>query len=869
MQISQESYRTRWFVLVAIWSVAAFTLFQQATLVREYLTIVGQLGLRGAPASPTPLKQAFPAFAADAEVWVRHAIALLEGDDVRLRYTTIDNAPQGREVHWNSAWAWTIAGAGKVHHLFTGQPIANSVEQAAIWLNPVVLLGLIIALSTWATRRAGVIAGVFVAAAMLCNDRLFEGFFPSYVDHHGLLSVSVLAMVLGAVMMGGGWWQATTGARSALLPDSPEASRAAARMSGLAGAFGLWVSAASVIPPIAIVGIAGLGAVLLHGRHAQAQGATFDGDTWRTWGRVGGIASVIFYLLEYFPNHLSLRMEPNHPFHALAWWGGAELIAQFGERWLGARPRFWAEPRRLITPLLAVCVAPLTIVIGGARVFSPVLDTFMVRLHNDYIQEFLPLWKTLRVFDGKMAFQILVVDSLPLLAALATLTYRRRQSPMVLWFATLAALLLNVMAWGQSRWLLNAAGAQMCVSLVVLACWTVSYRPMVRWIAALAFVSAIFLPSAVMRNVNSAADVKARRVSPADAKGSLARDIAATLRATQPTGDIVMLSSPNASTQIGYYGRFKTLGTLYWENSAGLKAAAAIFSARSEVEAAELIKKHQVTHIALLGEENFIAQYFQLLHPKATAEEIKQGFGYRLLADKVVPQWLQMIPYRVPEDLETLKPLVMLFKVNFTQNLAEALYNVALSQIANDALDDADRTLDVLTSQAPHLHQPWLRKGELQMTRLNWPVAFEHMMKGIAAAPENERIGLCIATAGTFYNRGQHAWAIRLYRHALTLRRTPEVLAYLSWILGSSWHDNLRDGKEALELAQEALRADANSPTALNALAAALAETGRFQEAIEAAERATVNARLRGETAAAQIFEQRLQHLRGGKPLRN
>ncbi len=869
MQISQESYRARWFVLVTVWAVAAFALFQQATLVREYLTIVGQLGLRGAPAATTPLKQAFPAFAADAEVWVRHAIALLEGDDVRLRFTTIDNAPHGREVHWNSAWAWMIAGAGKVHHLFTGQPIANSVEQAAIWLNPIVLLGLIITLSIWATRRAGVIAGVFVVAAMTCNDRLFEGFFPSYVDHHGLLSVSVLATVLGAVMMGGGWWQARASAGSSLLPDSPDASRAAARMSGLAGAFGLWVSAASVIPPIAIIGLSGLGALLLHGRHAQAQGAVFDGDTWRAWGRVGGIASIIFYLLEYFPNHLGFRLEPNHPFHALAWWGGAELIAQFGERWLGTRERFWAEPRRLALPFLAVCVAPLTIVIGGARVFSPVLDTFMVRLHNDYIQEFLPLWKTLRVFDGKMAFQILVVDSLPLLAALATLTYRRRQSPMVLWFATLVAVLLNIMAWGQSRWLLNAAGAQMCVSLVVLACWTVAYRPLVRWIAALAFVGVVFLPSAVMRNVNSASDVKARRVSPSDAKGALGRDIAAALRATQPAGDIVMLSSPNASTQIGYYGRFKTLGTLYWENSAGLKAAAAIFSARSETEAAELIKKHQVTHIALIGEENFIAQYYQLLHPKATAEEIRQGFGYRLLADKVVPQWLQMIPYRAPDDLQALNPLVMLFKVNFSQNLAEALYNIALSQIANNTLDEADRTLDILTKQAPQLHQPWLRKGELQVTRLNWPAAFDHMMKGIAAAPENERVGLCIAAAGTFYTRGQHALAIQIYRYALTHRRTPEVLAYLSWILGTSRQDNLRDGKEALALAQEALRVDANFPTALNALAAALAESGRFQEAIETSERAIVNARLRGETAAAQSFEQRLQVLLTGKPLRN
>ena len=53
------------------------------------------------------------------------------------------------------------------------------------------------------------------------------------------------------------------------------------------------------------------------------------------------------------------------------------------------------------------------------------------------------------------------------------------------------------------------------------------------------------------------------------------------LRASQPTGEITVLASPNASTTIGYYGRFKTLGTLYWENSAGLKAAASIFGAKT------------------------------------------------------------------------------------------------------------------------------------------------------------------------------------------------------------------------------------------------------------------------------------------------
>src|SRR3954468_19176696 len=184
MELSHESYRARWLILVAAWTLAAIALTLHSRMVDEYLFTVGKLGLRGAPVATTPLKQAYPAFAADAQVWVQHALSLLEGDKLQLRYTTIDNAPYGREVHWNSAWAWTIAGAGKLHQLFTGQPLPYSVERATLWLNPVVMFALIVLLSAWVTRRAGAIAGVILVIAMTCHERIMEGFFPCYVDHH-------------------------------------------------------------------------------------------------------------------------------------------------------------------------------------------------------------------------------------------------------------------------------------------------------------------------------------------------------------------------------------------------------------------------------------------------------------------------------------------------------------------------------------------------------------------------------------------------------------------------------------------------------------------------------------------------------------
>lgn len=868
MQLSQESYRTRWIVLVSVWAIAAASLFTQARIVRDYLRIVNELGLRGSPAAMTPMKQPFPAFAADAQVWVRHALALLEGDKVQLRYTTIDNAPKGREVHWNSAWAWTIAGAGKVYQLFTGESTEASVEKATIWLNPTVMLALTVLLSAWATRRAGLIAGVVVAVAMISHDRIYEGFFPSYVDHHGLLTVSVLAMVFGAICMGGGWWQERPNGALPVLPDSAEEARRAATFSALSGACGLWVSAASTIPPVAITGIAGLVAVFVHGAAAQKQGARFAPDVWRHWGRVGAGASFVFFLVEYFPSHLfGLRLESNHPFHALAWLAGGELIAQIGERWLGSPAERFAKPQTLIWPLVAVALTPATIVIGGVRVFA-VIDPFMSRLHNDYIQEFLPIWRTLRSFDASAAIQLVFVGSLPLILAVATLSFRRRESPIVLWFATIAAFFFTVLAWWQSRWLLNSTGIQISLAVLLLGIWTASARNLVRWAVALGMISVLFLPSLVNRYRGSSADVAARRVAPKDATSVLNRDIAAALRASQPQGDLIVLASPNASTGIGYYGRFKTLGTLYWENTEGLKAAAGIWGARSDDEAAKLIKERGVTHIALVADENFIEQYFQLLHPKATAAEARQCFGLRLMLDRTIPQWLQMIPYKIPDDLTSLKPFVMLFKVNFNQNIIEAMYNAALALIAQDAIDDAEKTLDAIIAQAPQAYQPWLRKGEILLARRKFDAAAEHLLKGASLAPAAEKTAIYSGTAGSFYNQRQHGHAARLYLAGLAHQFDPNIAAYLSWILGTTPIDSLRNGKDALALAEAALKVDPNSPVYLNAQAAALAELGRFPEAVTAEEAALANAKLRGDANLTRDSESRLALFRAGNPLR-
>jgi len=660
--LNYESRATRWCCLAATWLLVAGFLVLHTVEMRDYLQLAGNMGLRGASEATTPLRSISPTFAADAQTWIRYAIELAAGNSFQLHHTDIDNAPRGREVFWNSEWAWTIAGAGWLRHWFTGEAMPTAIERAALWLNLVVLMVLVVLCSLWTARRAGVLWGVTVAFGMLGSDFFYEGFTPSYVDHHGLLAAAVFGLVLGSLFMGAGWWQREdAGDARPLLPGSPRLARRGAVSSALCGSLGMWVSAASLVLPIAIVGAAGLATVLLRGRDLRRSGLEFDAAAWRIWGRCGAALSLVCYLVEFAPAHLGWRLEANHPLYALAWLGGGELVAQLAERWLAEPGRRLVRPWRLLPPALALAAAPLVLTVGGVDVFV-LHDPFVVELHR-HILEFASAWQRYRLSHWRNLFAFLDTSHAVLLFAFALLCRRTQASNAVLWFAALAAAAFTALGWWQTRWFLTASGPQICLLLAVLATLARGGRQATRLLVVLAATGLLLLPHAVRRiaalhGLNSSATVPKD-----DGLQPLYRDIAAALRQSQPVGRIVLLASPGDSTPIGYYGRFQTIGTLYWENRGGLKAAAAVFSARSDSEAAEVVRAHGITHLAMISTSDSVASYYAFSHHRVAPEEVRQTFSYRLLRLWQPPPWLEPIPYQVPDDLQPLEVTVLLYKV--------------------------------------------------------------------------------------------------------------------------------------------------------------------------------------------------------------
>ncbi len=831
MLLTSERPRTRWLVLSAVWMLVALLAAWHAFAFRDYVELLNRAAPRVPPAV-TPLQRIAPTNYADAQTWVRYALEFDRGAPWRVRFTQNDNAPVGREVHWNSAFAHLVATAGRCQAAVTGEPLALATERSLAWLNFPLFLGIVVFFSAWVARRAGAGAGTLVAAGMLGFEAFYGGFSPNYVDHHGILTAAAFGVVLGAVFMGGGWWRAGDGTDGQFFPGSRASARGAAVLSAVSGAIGMWFSAASTIPMIALVGAAGLGAVWWRGRDAQRGGAEFDAGLWRLWARVGAAGSVVFYLFEYAPAHLGWRLEVNHPLYALAWWGGGELVALFaaqhlaGTGWL-PRPRW-----RLAAPLAALAAAPLTIVLGGVSVFV-VGDPFVAKIPTT-VAEGLSLPAMLRAFGWPVFFSYVNWNLLPLLAAGVLLCRRREPAKSQLLLAGGVALGFMVLLASQVRWAAGASGPQLCLLLVVLASLLHGRSARVRWLVIAGVIAILFVSAAVQRVIRVRQAVAQRLPDQMDLQQLLYRDAAATIRASQPQGEIVLLASPNASTGMGYYGQFRTIGTLYWENYAGLRAAAEIFCATDDATAHARVRARGITHLALISEENFLAQFFAILHPERPPEDLKKTFGYHLLHDQVIPAWLRPVPYRAPPDVSLAHLRVLLLQVVPDQAEWEALWHIARAQLA-----------------------------------LGEPIpAIETFAAAAARAPAALRLELLQTAGNTCYQNAAPAGAVRFYRAALELGDNAIVAGNLAWLLATAKDDTLRNGPEALDLATRAVRARPDDPATLSPLAAAFAETGRFPEAIATATRALELARAAGNPNVEKELSARVAAYRAGRPWR-
>ena len=122
--------------------------------------------------------------------------------------------------------------------------------------------------------------------------------------------------------------------------------------------------------------------------------------------------------------------------------------------------------------------------------------------------------------------------------------------------------------------------------------------------------------------------------------------------------------------------------------------------------------------------------------------------------------------------------------------------------------------------------------------------------------------------AGAHYNFGkiyanQNDPEKAIFHYKKALQFDPnmmQALYHLSWIRSTHEDEKYRNGKEAVNLAEKLCKlTQYRQPLALDALAAAYAETGNFNAAVVTAEKAHKIALMQGSRSLAQGLEQRFK----------
>ena len=122
--------------------------------------------------------------------------------------------------------------------------------------------------------------------------------------------------------------------------------------------------------------------------------------------------------------------------------------------------------------------------------------------------------------------------------------------------------------------------------------------------------------------------------------------------------------------------------------------------------------------------------------------------------------------------------------------------------------------------------------------------------------------------AGALAAQGRSEEAATHLAEALRLRPDwPSALKLMAWIRATAAESRLRNGAEAIRLAGRACQLTGGKDAdALDALAAAYAEVGRFDEAVRAARDAAALARAQGRTDAAAQIDLRVKLYESGRP---
>ncbi|MDY7093143.1 MAG: tetratricopeptide repeat protein [Acidobacteriota bacterium] len=199
----------------------------------------------------------------------------------------------------------------------------------------------------------------------------------------------------------------------------------------------------------------------------------------------------------------------------------------------------------------------------------------------------------------------------------------------------------------------------------------------------------------------------------------------------------------------------------------------------------------------------------------------------------------------------------------------DAHFNLGMAYLQAEQLEEAESHLKSAVRLDPDYARAQAQLGVVLARQGRSAEAVPVFREVVRLRPDDPEahINLAKALAGS----EQLAEALRYYEQALELRpESPSLATSLAWIYATHPDAEIRNGAKAVKLAESARDATGSrDPIALDTLAAAYGEVGRFEDAVAAATQAADLAQAGGRPDLAAAIEAHRTELQAGRPLRD
>lgn len=194
--------------------------------------------------------------------------------------------------------------------------------------------------------------------------------------------------------------------------------------------------------------------------------------------------------------------------------------------------------------------------------------------------------------------------------------------------------------------------------------------------------------------------------------------------------------------------------------------------------------------------------------------------------------------------------------------------NYATALLDSGRVSEAETHLKAAIAIRPNFPEAQANYGAVLCSQGRLEEGIVHFRKAIALTPDYLDAHRNMAEA--LLHLGRESESLEAYKKVIAL--SPDdapALARAALLLVTASEDGVRDAVTAVRYADRAVQiTQGRDPAAVASLAAALAEAGRFSEAVAAGERAVTLAREAGSVEMLREFEARLQAYRSGLTLR-